>query len=60
MSKDAVANVAYDIHGTSVRGSTMDWNLQVWLGQYGGITPVGKFLATATADGVAFDIYTEF
>ncbi|KAH6688453.1 concanavalin A-like lectin/glucanase domain-containing protein [Plectosphaerella plurivora] len=60
VSDDVVANVAYDIQGSSVCGSLMDWNVQVWLGTYGGLTPPGDLVASPTITGVAYDAYNSF
>lgn len=57
---DVVANVAYDVHGSSTCGSRNDWNVQVWLGTYGGLTPGGTLVASPTIGGVAYDAYQGF
>jgi glycosyl hydrolase family 12/cellulose binding protein with CBM1 domain len=60
VSDDVVANVIYDIQGSSVCGSWMDWNVQVWLAAYGGLLPTGNLVASPTINGVVYDVYSGF
>lgn len=38
----------------------MDWNLQVWLGTYGSLTPPGSPTHTVDIGGVSFTVYQGF
>ncbi|KAL2203536.1 concanavalin A-like lectin/glucanase [Sarocladium strictum] len=57
--KSIQANVYYDIFGFSDGSTGGNFNLQIWLGTYGGLKPLGSKFATARLSNVNFDIFTD-
>ena len=57
--KNIKANVAYDVVGFSESAPVGNWNLQVWLGTYGALKPLGSKFGVARLSNVTFDVFTD-
>jgi xyloglucan-specific endo-beta-1,4-glucanase len=54
------ANVAYDLFTAKDRGrdnSGGDYELMIWLGNYGGVHPIGSSKGHSTINGLSWELY---
>lgn len=56
-TKKVDATVAYEVIGSSTCDETQDVSIQVWLGTFGGVKPVGKHIDNAEVNGTDYKVY---
>ena len=56
---DVVADVSYDAFTSATEGGTQEYEIMIWLGALGGVTPIGgdTVVASPTIGGHVFNLY---